>query len=147
MKHVNYTKCSPLYYKGDTGGANPTYVSTGSGQGLCWSVSVTVCVSVALWLLGVHSGHSLSFLNRYLLSSALSPSSLCCLFVRIGETGEKRTSGARDTASATQAERCALHHTRVLYLLDGRLAILRRRRGGNLVNIHTNCIQLYLTGL
>ena len=39
--------------------------------------------------------------------------------VRIGETGEKHTSGAQDTASATQAERCALHHTRVPYLLDG----------------------------
>ena len=30
--------------------------------------------------------------------------------VRMGETGEGRTSGARDVASATQAERCALHH-------------------------------------
>ena len=29
----------------------------------------------------------------------------------------------------------------------GELAILRRRGGGNLVDIHTNCIQLYLTGL
>ena len=57
-----------------------------------------------------------------------------------GETGEKRTSGARDTASATQAEHCALHHTRVLYLSDGVLAILSKRKGGNLVDICTSCI-------
>ena len=49
--------------------------------------------------------------------------------VRIGETGEKRTSGAQDAASATQVERCALHHTRVPYLSDRRLAVLSRRRG------------------
>ena len=43
--------------------------------------------------------------------------------VRICETGGKRTSGAQDTASATQAERCALHHMCVLYLSDGKLAV------------------------
>ena len=65
-----------------------------------------------------------------------------CSTVRIGETGEKRTSGARDAASATQAECCALHHMRVPYLSDGVLAVLSRRRGGNLVNIRTSCIRL-----
>ena len=60
-------------------------------------------------------------------SPASSPGSPA---VRIGETGEKRTSGARDAASATQAEHCALHHTRVPYLSDGELAVLSRRRGG-----------------
>ena len=60
--------------------------------------------------------------------------------VRIDETRGRCTSGARDAASATQAERCALHHMRVLYLSDGRLAVLRRRRGGNLVDIRTSCI-------
>ena len=60
--------------------------------------------------------------------------------VRMGETGEKCTSGAWDAASATQAERCALHHTCVPYLSDGRLAVLSRRRGGNLVDIRTSCI-------
>ena len=58
----------------------------------------------------------------------------------MGETREKRTSGAWDVASATQAERCALHHMCVLYLSNGGLAVLRRRRGGNLVDIHTDCI-------
>ena len=67
--------------------------------------------------------------------------------VRVHETGEKRTSGAQDTASATQAEHCALHHMRVLYLSNGGLAVLRRRGGKNLVDICTSCIRLYLTGL
>ena len=62
--------------------------------------------------------------------------------VRMGETREKRTSGAQDAASVTQAERCALHHMHVLYLSDGGLAILRRRKGGNLVDIRTSCIRL-----
>ena len=62
-------------------------------------------------------------------------------------TGGKCTSRARDMASVTQVERCALHLMHVLYLSDGGLAILRRRRGGNLVDIRTNCIWLYLTGL
>ena len=35
---------------------------------------------------------------------------------------------------------CALHHTCVPYLSDRRFAILSRRRGGNLVDIHTSCI-------
>ena len=60
--------------------------------------------------------------------------------VRICKTGEKHTSGAWDAASATQVECCALHPTRVPYLLDGELAVLRRRGGGNLVDIRTDCI-------
>ena len=62
-------------------------------------------------------------------------------------TRGKHTSRAWDAASATQAEHYALHLTHVPYLLDGRLAVLRRRGGKNLVDICTNCIQLYLTGL
>ena len=61
--------------------------------------------------------------------------------------GKSILAGARDLASATQVERCALHHTRVPYLSDGGLAILRRRGGENLVDIRTTCIRLYLTGL
>ena len=60
----------------------------------------------------------------------------------LGETGEKHTSRARDAASATQAECCALHHTCVPYLSDGVLAVLSRRKGGNLVDIRTSCIRL-----
>ena len=62
------------------------------------------------------------------------------IIVRIGETGEKCTSRARDAASATQAEHCALHHMCVPYLLDRGLAVLRRRKGGDLVDICTSCI-------
>ena len=50
--------------------------------------------------------------------------------------------GAQDLASVTQVEHCALHLMHVLDLLDGRLAMLRRRGGENLVDIRTDCIQL-----
>ena len=50
--------------------------------------------------------------------------------VRIHETRGQHTSRARDVASATQVECCALHLMHVLYLSDRGLAILRRRGGG-----------------
>ena len=60
----------------------------------------------------------------------------------LGQTGEGRTSGARDAASATQAERCALHHHACPVFVRQKLAVLSRRKGGNLVDIRTSCIRL-----
>ena len=48
--------------------------------------------------------------------------------VRIGETGGRRTSGARDAASATQVECCALHHHTCPIFVGQKLAVLNRRK-------------------
>ena len=57
-------------------------------------------------------------------------------------SGESILAGAQDLASVTQVECCALHLMCVLGLSDRRLAMLRRQGGENLVDIHTDCIQL-----
>ena len=48
----------------------------------------------------------------------------------LGQTGEGRTSGARDVASATQAERCALHHHACPVFVGRSACRTQQRKGG-----------------
>ena len=48
----------------------------------------------------------------------------CAILSGLGETGGKRTSRARDAASATQAERCALHHHACPIFVRQKLAVV-----------------------